>query len=385
MTSSVHHSFRFKPSNAYEDLQIEKAKNDTNTETQQNKSAIIVSYRDPGYIEENVKKLIHNGFEIIIAVDEPNEEILRIIKEYNLKHTVSNKRRGKWRALNDALALAEGHHILFIDSDTKILRLNYRYEFDAVDIVKEIEGSSLLERLVNIEYFNMFLTAKIASKFGTCLSLNGAAFGIKKDVLLNLGGFRKRINEDTDLGVRLGLKGYRFGVCGKATTKAPTTFKSWFSQRERWSLGGAEVVVEHIGSILKRPKLWIPYLFLFYPSVIGFILNFSLSDNLIIKILSIILPFLFFLNFKAISLLLLFLFEVHIIKHVIVALIAFIVWASIEIFLSKKYKYKIDFKLLPIYYFVYVPLWTMISIVALAKVLIYRILGKKLKVKNWVV
>jgi len=112
MTSSVHHSFRFKPSNAYEDLQIEKAKNDTNTETQQNKSAIIVSYRDPGYIEENVKKLIHNGFEIIIAVDEPNEEIIRIIKEYNLKHTVSNKRRGKWRALNDALALAEGHHIL---------------------------------------------------------------------------------------------------------------------------------------------------------------------------------------------------------------------------------------------------------------------------------
>jgi len=119
--------------------------------------------------------------------------------------------------------------------------------------------------------------------------------------------------------------------------------------------------------------------------LIGFILNFSLSDNLIIKILSIILPFLFFLNFKAISLLLLFLFEVHIIKHVIVALIAFIAWASIEIFLSKKYKYKIDFKLLPIYYFVYVPLWTMISIVALAKVLIYRILRRKLKVKNWVV
>jgi len=254
MTSLIHHSFRFKPSNTNEDLQIEKAKNDINIETQQKKSAIIVSYRDSSYIEENVKKLISDGFEIIIAVDEPNEEILRIIKEYNLKHTVSNKRRGKWRALNDAVALAEGYHILFIDSDTKILRLDCNYDFDAVDIVKEIEGSSLLERLVNIEYFNMFLTAKIASRFGTCLSLNGAAFGIKKDVLLNLGGFRKRINEDTDLGVRLGLKGYRFGVRGKATTKAPTTFKSCFSQRERWSLGGAEVVIEHIGSILKKTK-----------------------------------------------------------------------------------------------------------------------------------
>ncbi len=385
MISSARHSFRFKPSNYNEGLRLEKVKNDVNIENPQKKSAIIVSYRDHGYIEENVKRLISNGFEIIIAVDEPNEEVLRIIKEYNLKHTISNKRRGKWRALNDAVTLAEGDYILFIDSDTKILRLDCHYDFDAVDIVKEIEGSSLLERLVNIDYFNMFLTAKIASKFGTCLSLNGAAFGIKKDVLLNLGGFRRRINEDTDLGVRFGLKGYRFGVCGKATTKAPITFKSWFAQRERWSLGGAETVIEHIGGILKKPKLWIPYLFLFYPSVIGFILNFSFSDNIILKILSLILPFLFFLNFKAISLLLLFLFEVHIIKYVIVTLIAFIVWASIEIFLSKRYKYNVDFKLLPIYYFVYVPLWTMISIVAIAKVLIYRILGKELNVKNWVV
>jgi len=67
----------------------------------------------------------------------------------------------------------------------------------------------------------MFLTAKIASKLDSCLSLNGAAFGIKKDVLLKLGGFRRCINKDTDLGVRLELNGYRVGVCRRAITKAP--------------------------------------------------------------------------------------------------------------------------------------------------------------------
>ncbi len=204
------------------------------------KSTVLIAYREPGFIEENVKKLMDRGFEIIIAADEPNDEILRIIREYGLKTTISDKRR-KWRALNDAVAIAEGDYIIFVDSDTRIAELEGFEEFDAVEIRKEINASSLIERLANIEYFNMFLTAKIASKLGSCLSLNGAAFGIKKDILLKLGGFRRCINEDTELGVRLGLNGYRVGVYGRAITKSPSSFKDWLVQRERWSLGGAEV------------------------------------------------------------------------------------------------------------------------------------------------
>ena len=185
------------------------------------KSAVLIAYREPGFIEENVKKLMAKGFEIIVAADEPSGEILRIIRKYGLKATISDKRRGKWGPLNDAVALAEGDYIIFVDSDTRIAELEGFEEFDAVEIRKEINASSLIERLANIEYFNMFLTAKIASKLGSCLSLNGVAFGIKKDVLLKLGRFRRCINEDTDLGVRLELNGYRVGVCRRAITKAP--------------------------------------------------------------------------------------------------------------------------------------------------------------------
>ncbi len=35
------------------------------------KSAIIAAYRDVNFVEENVQKLIRNGFEVIIAADEP--------------------------------------------------------------------------------------------------------------------------------------------------------------------------------------------------------------------------------------------------------------------------------------------------------------------------
>ncbi len=349
------------------------------------KSAVLIAYREPGFIEENVKKFTKEEFEIIIAVDEPSDKILRIIRKYGLKATISDKRRGKWRALNDAVALAEGDYIIFVDSDTIIAELGDFEEFDVVEIVKEINASSLIERLANIEYFNMFLTAKIASKLGSCLSLNGAAFGIKKDVLLKLGGFRKRINEDTDLGMRLGLNGYRVGICGRAITKAPSSFKEWLVQRERWSLGGAEVMIENLWDILKKPKLWVPYLFSFYPSVVGLIFGFTFPDSIILKALSLILPFMFFVHFKFLSLLLLSIFELHVMRNLIAMITSFIIWALVMVALSKKTNYSIELKLLPLYYFIYNPLWTMICIVALAKALTFRLIGRELKVKGWIV
>lgn len=349
------------------------------------KSAVLVAYRKPGFIKENVKKLKEKGFEVIVAVDEPSDEILRIVREHDLKATISEKRRGKWRALNDAISLAEGDYIIFMDSDTRIVELGDFKEFDAVEIVKEVNASFLIERLAKIEFFNMFLTAKIASKLGSCLSLNGAAFGIRKDILLKLGGFRRRINEDTDLGIRLGLNGYRVGVCGRAITKSPSRLKDWLAQRERWSLGGAEVVIENLPSILKEPRLWIPYLFQFYPSIVGFALGFALPDSVILKVLNLILPFMFFVNFKLVSLLLLSVFELHVMRNVIAMLISFIVWALTVIVLSKKTNYEIEFKLLPLYYLLYNPLWTMICIVALAKASVFRLIGRELRVRGWVV
>ena len=38
------------------------------------KSAIIVAYKEPMFVEDNVRKLKELGFEVIIAADEPNKE-----------------------------------------------------------------------------------------------------------------------------------------------------------------------------------------------------------------------------------------------------------------------------------------------------------------------
>jgi len=86
---------------------------------------------------------------------------------------------------------------------------------------------------------------------------------------------------------------------------------------------------------LKKPKLWVPYLFLFYPSVVGLVFGFTLPDSVILKALSLILPFMFFVNFKFVSLLLLSIFELHVIRNLIAMLTSFI-RALTVIALSKK-------------------------------------------------
>ncbi len=347
------------------------------------RSAVIVAYKNGEFIEDNLRFLIKNGYEVVLAVDDPDDDLRTVIDKYGVKATVSRVRRGKWRALNDALKLVSGETILFLDSDTKIIELAETNGKDAVEIRKEVMANSVLERLVGIDYFVMFLTSKLAEKFNSCLSLNGAALVIKRRVLEELGGFRRRINEDTDLGVRLGLKGFKVGVGGRAVTKAPSSFREWFSQRERWSLGGAEAIIENFFKIVKRPRLWIPYLFLFYPAFVGMLFEFLLPDDLVIKLLYLLIPLMVFLSPKLLSIAMLTIFEIHTLKNILAALVSFLIWFLTISVLSRILDYKIDIKLLPLYYFFYSPLWTMICIVAFFRVLISRITGRRISVRGW--
>ncbi len=347
------------------------------------KTVVITSYRDAGYIEENLKRFSKGDFEVVIAVDDPEDKILEIIQGYGVKASISKERRGKWKALNDALKLVSGDQIIFLDSDTIIDDLSGLNGCDVVEILKEVKGDNTIEKLVNIDFLVMSLGSKIASKFGSCLGINGSAFVIKKSVIEKLGGFRKRINEDTDLGVRVGLNGYRFAVCGRAYTRAPKNFKEWFKQRERWSMGGAEILIENFIPVLLRPKLWIPYLVFFYPAIFGFLVSLLLPESYLFKTLYLILPFIAILSPKLASLAILVLYEVGNIKNILAAFVSFSAWSGLIILFSSKMNYKIDYRLLPVYYFLYSPLWTIICFISFFRVLIYKIIGKEIRIKGW--
>ena len=347
------------------------------------KSAIIAAYRRADFVEENVRKLIEDGFEVIIAADEPSDELNGIIKKYGLKASVSEKRRGKWLALNDAAKLASGDVILFLDSDTRIIELSSINGCDVVELRKEVDGDKLIERLINIDYLIMNIVAKIAAKLGTCPGVNGSAFMIKKDVFKAVGGFRRRINEDTDLGIRLGFAGYKYGIYGKAVTRAPSNFSEWLAQRERWSLGGAEILVENFWKIVRQPKLWLPYIILFYPALFCMILCMLLPDSIVVKLLYLLLPVLVVMSSKFASFTILTVLEITVLRNLMASLTSFAAWSAAVVLASKKLEFRIDCSVLPIYYFIYSPLWTTICILAFVKVALYKVADREIELKDW--
>ncbi len=347
-------------------------------------SVIVAAHRKAGCIEDNLKRL--KGCEIIIAADEPADELADIIKRYNVKATISNTRRGKWRALNEAVKLASGEVLLFLDSDTRLDCdvkdvLEVLKRSDAVEIRKELNSSTLIQKLSSVDFLNMFTVACLASRLRTSLGLNGAAFAIKKDVFVDIGQFRSRINEDTDLGVRLAVNGYIIATGGKAITKSPSGLREWFKQRERWAAGGAEVFLEYFHQILKRPVLWLPALFLLFPAVIGLLISFSIPDNYISKALFLLIPL--WLPSKIATGLLFILYQKHVLQNIIAALVSFSAWMAVEVLIAKMTGWKVSLKILPLYYFVYSPLWMMLCFTALVRVLIARISGKKVGIRDW--
>ncbi|AIY89329.1 glycosyltransferase [Geoglobus acetivorans] len=345
------------------------------------RTVIISAYKHPEKLEENLERL--EGFEVILAVDEPDDELLQIIERYGLKATVSHKRRGKWKALNDAVEMAEGEYLLFLDSDTLLINPGNPESFDGLEIKKEVDLDSRLSRLVNIDYFNMYLVSLIAARLGICLGFNGAAFWIRKEVLKKLGGFRRRINEDTDLGIRFGISGYRFGVDGFALTDSPHNIRDWLSQRERWALGGAEVLMENFREIIRKPAMWVPAIVILFPSILPLILGIAIPDGVMFKLLFFILPSFGVISGKMSVLVLYLLYGYHVLRNLILILLTFSVWAALMIVLSKVTGFRIDFRYLPVYYFIYSPMWMSIAIIALARQVLYRIVKRKITLSGW--
>ncbi len=353
-------------------------------------SIIFAVYRHPGKVEENCEKIMKSGlnYELILAADLPDHRTLYLSKKYGMRKCFSEKRRGKWRALNDAAKIAKGEYLIFIDSDTVIESdlseiINALQKYDAVEIRKEISGNSVMEKLVNIDYLNMFTIAKLCEKMNSCLGFNGAAFAIKKDVFFSLNGFRNVVNEDTDLGLRLGLRGYSFGTAGKAKTSAPKSFREWAVQRERWAIGGAEAVINAFPELVKKPLLWIPAIYLLFPAIILFFFNEVISGNLLTKIVYFLLPLIVVFPQKVLLLILFILFQERLLKNLVVSFLAFLAWLVVEIAVSLKLRWKISYSLLPAFYFFYSPIWMFISFVALIRVLTFKLMGKKVRVRNW--
>ncbi|MBS7643896.1 glycosyltransferase, partial [Candidatus Bathyarchaeota archaeon] len=124
---------------------------------------------------------------------------------------------------------------------------------------------------------------------------NGAAFAIKREAFESLGGFRKVISEDLDLGTRSFIKGHSFKYTEKIEVynKVSSSWKQWFKQRKRWGVGTALWLKEYhkdlLANVRKYPKILLPSLFLIFPSLLLFIINLLIPNQMYLKLVSLLL------------------------------------------------------------------------------------------------
>lgn len=338
-------------------------------------SVFIPVYEGSELLEPLLEKLTSDGFEdkeIFVAIDKPNEESLRVSERYRGKahFLLSSQRRGKVDALNSAVKMSRGEILVFLDADVKIgncedflesIRREMA-ETDILDLKKKIISDSFVSRMVNYEYTGSNFASYLYSKFvRKCFCLGGTAFAIRREAFEEVGGFSKVVSEDLDLALRTLLKNKRFKYAEKIEvfTKAPSNWKSWFSQRKRWGVGTGLWIKEHwkrlVGYIAKYPHVAFPCAIILFPTLAPLLLNHICSVFLDFQILNFVPPVLAAqLNFSLPPVI-----PVSVLSIIFTSLtnffLGFIAFAAIFYTVSKRLNFRFNIAEFLIYYFIYQP------------------------------
>lgn len=201
---------------------------------------------------------------------------------------VDKENGGKADALNCGLNLArfplvccmDGDSLLENDALLRVVRpfLDQPHVVACAGVIRPLNGcrvtpmgirgiflpSSWLARFQVMEYFRAFLYGRLGmSSFGMLFVVSGAFGVFRRDLLLEIGGFRTdTVGEDFEAVVRLHLhlrrqrRPYRIVMIPDPVcwTEVPERVSSLRRQRNRWQRGLLETMWRYRGMVLRRPR-----------------------------------------------------------------------------------------------------------------------------------
>lgn len=170
------------------------------------------------------------------------------------------RNRGKANALNQGLTQASHPLTITLDGDSYLYRgalrqLVGRFLSDpphtaavAGTVLLRNSRLNLVTRMQEWDYFHGIAAIKrLQSLFQGTLVAQGAFSLYRTDVLREVGGWPECVGEDIVLTWAILARGDRVGYCEDAITftNAPTTFRQFIRQRQRWSRGLIEAFKAH--------------------------------------------------------------------------------------------------------------------------------------------
>lgn len=353
-------------------------------------SIFIPVYRESDMLEDLLEDLLEDPYEdkeIFVIIDEPSLKSLRLIEKFRGKvnFVLNGERRGKAKVLNDAVEDSSGDILLFLDADVAIdgesgdflKKVSDSLEkADIVEIKKDVVRDSILARIVSYDYLGFSSTNWFFSRvLGKCLGFNGAAFAIRREAFNSLGGFRRTICEDLDMGLRSFLKDlkFKFLIDVNVYTKAPSSWREWFKQRKRWGMGAALWLKENYRSLLgivrESPKILLSLLLLF-PSLLTAMSILIIPEDIYVKIAYILF---FILSTRASILLPPTAFAsttLSMIKNMLMTVSSLLAYSSLFYILAQKMNFPFNPLEFTFYYLIYSPLWLITVAASIARLLL---------------
>jgi len=351
-------------------------------------SIFIPVYEESELLEPLLVDLLTDPYqnkEIFLVVDEPTPKSLELVDAFRDKvhFRLNGERKGKVNVLNGVVKESCGEILLFLDSDIQIDRRSGGFlsriseemrEAQMIEVKKGVIRDSFLARIVSYDYLGFnFANWLFSRTLRKCLGFNGAAFAIRRETFTSLGGFRRVISEDLDMGTRSFKEGVRFKYLEDigVYTRAPSSWREWFKQRKRWGVGTGFWLKEYfrdlVGIVRKYPRVPLSLLFIF-PSLPLLLIVLLIPDELPVKIIyisllllstwtSLLLPPAAFTSTT-----------IFLLKNLFLTVCNIGVYSTIFYVIARKLGHSFNPLEFTFFYLVYSPLWLLIVITSIVKV-----------------
>lgn len=183
-------------------------------------SVIIPNHNDAETLPLCLRAVLDSDypdFEVIVVDDKSTDNSPEVIKKFRVKFIIHAENRGAGAARNTGAKEAAGEILLFIDADVCVYRNTLQKVADVFSEKKDIaatiglpDKTCIYKNLASIHFsrrihFNFLALPEYVD------IIHGTVAAVKKDVFLEIGGFKEGIVgvEDTEIGHRLAGSGYK--------------------------------------------------------------------------------------------------------------------------------------------------------------------------------
>jgi len=195
-------------------------------------SVVVPTYNRAGLLRPAIKSVLAQTFtdyELIVVDDgstDDTEEILREFSDRRMRVVRSDVNQGAPQARNRGIEAARGEWVAFLDSDDEWLPQRLEVQMDL--LARQSPGQAAVGYCLC--QVHECLTGKVSQPQETLAEgdvfehllrdrrpKTTSAFIVRRDALLDVGGFDEDLGsgEDIDLLLRLSQRGYRFSACNE--------------------------------------------------------------------------------------------------------------------------------------------------------------------------